>query len=263
MRVPLFDSHAHLDDPQLLAQADEVVERATAAGVEGIVAVGTTATSSHQCVLLAERFDIVYAAVGLQPNEVARADAGDWEAIERLATSGHPRIVALGETGLDRYWDDTPWQQQQDYFDRHLRLSQQTGLPFIVHMRDCMDDVLQMLREARSRAPLVGVMHSYTGTKEQAEEALQLGLHVSFAGMVTFKKSAPLREVARQIPADRLLIETDSPYLSPDPLRGKRPNEPARIVHTATCLADVRGVSLGELAEQTTANARRLFLSGE
>ena len=168
-------------------------------------------------------------------------------------------MVALGETGVDRYWDYTPFAQQQDYFDRHLQLSQQLQLPFIVHMRECGEDILQMLREARQRGPLQGVMHSFTGDTALARECLDLGLYISFAGMVTFKKSTELRAVAAEIPDDRLLLETDAPYLSPHPHRGQRPNEPALLVHTATCLAEVREVSLETLTQQTTTNASTLF----
>jgi TatD DNase family protein len=175
-----------------------------------------------------------------------------------VSGNGNSKIIALGETGLDRYWDYTPWDVQQDYFDRHLRLSQQAGLPFIVHSRDCDSDILAMLREASHRGPLAGVMHSFTGTAETVAECLELGLFISFAGMVTYKKSADLRQVAAGIPGDRILIETDSPYLSPHPLRGQR-NEPAHLVHTATCLAEVRGAAVEDFAAQTTANARRLF----
>jgi TatD DNase family protein len=253
----LFDTHAHLDDEQFDSQRGAVVERARAAGVEAIVAVGTTAASSRQCVELAEQFDIVYAAVGIQPNYCAAAEPGDWQQIvELLARS---KVVALGETGLDRYWDYTPFDVQRDYFDRHLRLSQERGLPFIVHMRDCGDDILAMLREAAERGPLRGVMHSFSGDESLARQCLELGLYISFAGMVTYKKSDELRRVAASIPVDRLLIETDSPYLSPHPKRGQRPNEPALLLHTAECLAEVRGTSLEALGELTTANARRLF----
>jgi TatD DNase family protein len=175
-----------------------------------------------------------------------------------LALVGRPGVVAIGETGLDRYWDYSPFDVQRDYFDRHLRLSQQLGLPFIVHTRDSDGDVLTMLREARQRGPLTGVMHSFTGTKETAAECLKLGLYISFAGMVTYKKSDALRAVARVVPAERILIETDSPYLSPQPLRGRR-NEPSHLVHTASCLAQERGMPLDEFAALTTRNARRLF----
>ncbi len=254
--MSLFDTHAHLDDPQFDADRDDVLARARAAGVETIIAVGTTADTSDLCVRLAEKYSQLRAAVGIQPNYGAQAVAGDWERIVALA--GRPGVVAIGETGLDRYWDYTPFDVQQDYFDRHLRLSQQTGLPFIVHTRESDADVLGMLREAHARGPLRGVMHSFTGTAESAAECVALGLYVSFAGMVTFKKSEALRAMAAAIPADRILIETDSPYLAPHPLRGKR-NEPANVAHTAECLAAVRGVSPEDFAAQTTANARRLF----
>ena len=166
--------------------------------------------------------------------------------------------MAIGETGLDRHWDYSPFDVQQDYFDRHLRLAAERNLPFIIHTRESDADVLAMLREAALRGPLRGVMHSFTGTAEIAAECVALGLYISFAGMVTFKKSNDLRTVAAGIPPDRILIETDSPYLSPDPLRGKR-NEPANLVHTARRLAEVRGLGFEQFAAQTTANTRALF----
>ncbi len=259
--MTLFDTHAHLDDEQFDSMRDAVIERARAAGVETIIAIGTTADSSVRCVELARQYDIVRAAVGIQPNYCAEAKPSDWQRIVELANE--PGVVALGETGLDKYWDHTPFDVQQDYFDRHLRMSQQLDLPFIVHMRDCGDDVLQMLREASARGPLRGVMHSFTGDAELAAACVELGLYISFAGMVTYKKSEELRAVATTIPDDRMLIETDAPYLSPHPKRGQRPNEPALIVHTAEGLADVRGVSADEFAELTTRNARRLFKISE
>jgi TatD DNase family protein len=254
--MPLIDTHAHLDQDDFAADRDDVIARAIAAGVETIVAVGTTADSSEESVRLAGQYPSLRAAVGIQPNYCAQAAPGDWDRVLRLI--GQPGVVAIGETGLDRYWDYTPLEMQRDYFDRHLRLSQQTGLPFIVHTRDSDADVLAMLREARARGPLAGVMHSFTGTAETAAECVALGLAISFAGMVTFKKSDALRAVAATIPGDRILVETDSPYLSPHPLRGKR-NEPANVVHTAACLAEVRGETLADFAARTTANARALF----
>jgi TatD DNase family protein len=255
--VRLFDTHCHLDDEQFSSDRDAVVARAIEAGLEHIVAVGTTAGTSAACVGLSEEYEVVLAAVGIQPNYVAEAAGGDWEVIESLVD--RPTVVAIGETGLDRYWDQTPFALQRDYFDRHIRLSQKTGLPFIVHMRDCDSDVLEMLDEAHRRGPLRGVMHSFTGTQATASRCLELGLYISFAGMVTYKKSTELRAIAEGIPADRLLIETDAPYLSPHPHRGQRPNEPSLVAHTATCLAEARGESAESLAEQTTMNARRLF----
>jgi len=170
--------------------------------------------------------------------------------------------VALGETGLDRYWDYCPFEVQRDYFGRHLRLSHETGLPVVIHCRESEADLLPMLREAAERGTLQGVIHALRGDAAMAEACLDLGLYISFAGMVTYtnKKFRPLKEVAATIPDDRILIETDSPYLVPHPLRGKQKrNEPARVVLTAASLAELRGVSVEQFAEQTTANARRLF----
>ena len=251
------DTHAHLDDEQFDATRGEVVQRARAAGVATILTVGTTAATSETCVAVAHSYSGLFAAVGIQPNYASQAAAGDWKRIVQLVDD--PLVVALGETGLDRYWDYAPWDVQQDYFDRHLRLAQARDLPVVIHMRDCAEDVLAMLGEARRRGPVRGVMHSFSGDVETASQCVELGLHLSFAGMVTFKKSQALREVARTIPAERLLIETDCPYLAPEPHRGRKPNEPAWIVHTAACLADVRGLTLAQFAARTSANAADLF----
>ena len=252
----LFDTHAHLDQPEFDADRAEVIERSRQVGVTTVLTVGITAESSQAAVELAASNAGIVAAVGIQPNYCGQAADGDWDRV--LVVAEHPEVVAIGETGLDRYWDYSPFDVQQDYFDRHLRLSQDRGLPFIVHTRESDADVLAMLRDARRRGPLAGVMHSFTGTAETAAECLELGLYVSFAGMVTFKKSDDLRAVARSIPDDRILIETDSPYLSPHPLRGRR-NEPAHLVHTAGCLAAARGTTPEAFAALTTENAWRLF----
>jgi TatD DNase family protein len=257
MRSMLFDTHVHLDDEQFAGQQEAVVTRARQAGVVGMVAVGTMAVSSQRCVALAQRYEEVFAAVGIQPNYAAEAAADDWDQVVALVRS--PQVVALGETGLDRHWDFTPFPVQQDYFDRHLRLAQRCDLPVIIHMRECAADLLEMLREARGRGPLRGVLHAFTGNAATAAECLELGFTISFAGMVSYPKSTELRETARVIPPDRIVIETDAPYLSPHPHRGQRPNEPALIIHTAACLAELRGVDAHAFATQTTANARRLF----
>ncbi len=254
----LFDTHAHLASEHLANDLPGVLARAKASGVATILSVGTQLSSSRRSCELAATQEGVLASVGIHPTHASDALPTDWDAIVKLA-SEDSQVVALGETGLDNYWKEVPFALQEDYFDRHLRLSQQLHLPFIVHQRECMAEILAMLRAAALRGPLRGVMHSFTGTPDEAAECLELGLHISFAGMVTFKKSDDLRAVAKTIPADRILLETDSPYLSPEPFRGKRPNEPARVVHTAKCLAEARGVSLAPFAEQTTANARALF----
>jgi TatD DNase family protein len=256
--MQLFDTHAHLDQPEFDDDRESVVARARDTGVANIIAIGISADTSTICVQLAHQYNSVHAAVGMQPNYLAESQAGDWDRVAKLLNE--PRVVALGETGLDRYWDFTPFDMQQDYFDRHLRLSQERNLPFIVHMRDCDDDILVMLREAHTRGPLRGVMHSFTGSRAMMEECVAMGLYISFAGMVTYKKSDDLRSIAAAVPDDRILIETDSPYLSPEPVRKIKRNEPAHVRHTAECLANVRGVPLETFAEQTTTNARRLFL---
>lgn len=257
---PLIDTHAHLDQPEFDGDCDAVLARACDAGIEAIICPGIGADSSEAAVRLAAAEPSVYAAAGIQPNYCAQAKPEDWNRITELAS--RPRVVALGETGLDRYWDYTPLDVQQDFFDRHLRLAQQRNLPVIIHCREAEADVLEMLRAAMHRGPLRGVLHSFSGDRAFAEACLELGLFLSFSGAVTYtnKKFASLREAAAATPADRILLETDSPYLVPHPLRGKeKRNEPAHLVLSAERLAALRGVSIEDLARATTANARRLF----
>lgn len=255
--MELFDTHAHLNDEVFDSVRDEVIARAQSAGVSTILCVATSAATSARCVALSAQYPSLFASVGIHPNYCHEAAPHDWD--EVVALVRERRVVALGETGLDRYWNHAPIEIQRDYFDRHIRLSQSTDLPFIVHLRDCDQDVLEVLREARRRGPLRGVMHSFSGRAETAAECLEMGMHISFAGMLTYKKSDELRRIALTIPDERLLVETDSPYLSPHPFRSQRPNEPALVVHTATCLAELRGMELADLAQITTRNARRLF----
>jgi len=255
-----IDTHAHLDDEPFDADLAEVLDRARRAGVEAIICPGITADSSEKAAGLAAAHSMLSAAVGIQPNYAAEAAPGDWDRIVALAE--RPGVVALGETGLDRHWDFTPMDVQQDYFDRHLRLAQQRDLPVVIHCREADDDTLAMLREAVARGPVRGVLHAYSSTAALATECLALGLYVSLAGPVTYtnKKFDALRASAAAIPDDRLLLETDSPYLVPHPLRGKQKrNEPANLLHTATRLAELRATTLERLATHTTANARRLF----
>jgi len=256
----VFDTHAHLDDDRFSGELGDVLARAMEAGIETVLAVGISAASSRAAAELAEGHDLVLAAVGIQPNCAAEAAADDWNRVVGLLDA--PRVVALGETGLDRHWDFTPFDVQQDYFDRHLRLAQQRDLPVVVHCREAEADLLPMLREAADREPVRGVIHSFSGDEAFAQECLDLGLFISFAGQVTYtnKKFDGLRAVARSIPDDRILIETDSPYLVPHPLRGRQKrNEPAHIALTAKRLAELRGVTVGDFSAQTTANAQHLF----
>ncbi len=255
--MTLFDTHAHLDDEQFDEIRDAVVGRANEAGVETMIAVGTSASTSQKCIQIADTYESVFAAVGIQPNYCSQVTDEEWETVSQLAQ--HPRAVAIGETGLDRHWDYTPFAVQQKYFDLHAELSRSTGLPMVIHMRDCESDIVDSLRKYHQEGPLAAVMHSFTGCWETAEACLEMGLYISFAGMLTFKKSAELRQVAAKVPRDRLLIETDSPYLSPHPKRGQRPNEPGLIVHTAQCLADILAIDLEALGQLTTHNAKQLF----
>jgi TatD DNase family protein len=257
MSPELIDTHAHLDDEKLQADLHSVLERARDAGVSRVVTIATTAASSAASVRLAREHSMLAATVGIQPNHVAEAKPGDWDEVVRLATE--PEVRALGETGLDRYWDYTPFAQQANYFGRHLELARKHKLPVVIHCRQAEADVVRMLREDFDKyGPVRGVMHSYTGDLETARACLDMGLYISFAGMVTYKNAHDLRAVAAQVPLERLLVETDSPYLAPVPVRGRR-NEPAYVVHTASCLAGLRGLDLPAVARSLTANARGLF----
>jgi TatD DNase family protein len=254
-----FDTHAHLDQTDFDADRGDVVARAREAGVAMILCPAVSAESSRAVVRLAEQYDLL-AAVGIHPNSTQEAAAGDWEQV--AAMIDHPRVAALGETGLDRYWDFAPITLQEEYLDRHLRLSQASDLPVILHCRDAQADLLAVLHAAADRGPIHGVVHAFSGDVAFADECLSLGLYVSFAGNVTYsnKKFETLRAAARTIPSDRLLLETDSPYLVPQLFRGKQKrNEPAHVVHTAALLAELRGIPFHQLAAETTANARRLF----
>lgn len=256
--LPQFiDTHAHLDDEQFHADLAGVVQRAADAGIVSVITIATTAPSSAACVNLAARYASLFATVGLQPNQLAQELPTAWDEVVALVT--RERVFGVGETGLDRHWDYTPFAQQEDFFARHLHLARQHQLPVVIHCREAEADVLRMLREDFERhGPVRGVMHSFTADLATAEACLAMGLHISFAGMVTYKNAQNLREVASHIPLERLLIETDSPYLAPVPMRGKR-DEPAFVVHTASCLATVRGVEPALIAEHTTRNARSLF----
>lgn len=251
-----IDTHCHLDEESFTQDCAETIQRAVDAGVKTMLAVGITLESCRRVIELSQRFPNVFAIIGLHPNYVSAARPGDWEQIVQLMRE--PKVVGLGETGLDKYWDFAPVELQIDYFHRHIELSRQLDLPFVVHCREAAAEALDVLKQHAAAGPLRGVMHSFCHSAETAAACLQMGMHLSFAGMLTFKKNDGLRELSATLPLDRLLVETDSPYLAPTPFRGKR-NEPAHVRLTAACLAEVRGISKEDVASATTRNAKQLF----
>lgn len=252
----IIDTHAHLTDKNF-ADLDKYLKLAHEAGVDRILTIATTLEDANKCVAQAEDNAEIRAAVGIHPNNCCQAEVGDWDAIVELCK--HPRVAALGETGLDKYWDDCPWDVQVDYFRRHLKLSRESELPVVIHTRECAEETLEILQDEARLGPIRGVMHSFTGPMSVAEGCLELGLYISFAGMVTFKNGEEIRAIAKVVPDDRILVETDSPYLTPHPFRGKRPNHPALVAHTLEHVAEQRGATKSEFAELTSANAERLF----
>jgi TatD DNase family protein len=254
------DSHAHIDGEEFDADRGEVVARARAAGVRAILNVGTGdphSGSLERAVRVAEEFEGVYAAAGVHPHD---ARLYDEEAERRLleVLRGSGRVVALGEIGLDYHYDNSPRDVQREVFARQLRSAMKASLPIIIHSREADEETVEILRAEYAGAERGGVMHCFGGGMKMAEDVLALGFFISFAGNVTFKKADALREVARAVPPERLLVETDCPYLSPVPFRGRR-NEPAHVVETARFLAELRGVSAEELGRVTSENFARLF----
>ena len=250
----LADSHAHLDDERFDADREEVVARALAAGVSLIVNIGADMASSARSVALAETYPGIYAAVGMHPHDSQDMQETDYLQLERWTT--HPKVVAIGEIGLDYHYDLSPRPVQKEVFLRQLDLARKTGKPFIIHEREAHADMMDIIRNAARG--LNGVFHCFSGSVETAREYLKMGFYISVAGPVTFSKSLKTKEVAKAVPLDRLLVETDSPYLTPQPFRGKR-NEPAHVRLVAEEIANLRDISLAELAVATTANVRRLF----
>jgi TatD DNase family protein len=252
----LVDSHCHLDFPELSAELDEVVARARRAGIGLMVTIGTKLTEFDRVRAIVERYDDIYCSVGIHPHEAGTEPEADAERLARLAE--HPKVVAVGETGLDYYYDHGPREAQARSFRVHIAAARMTGLPVIVHTRDADADTADILAEEMEKGAYTGLIHCFTSTRELAEKAVGLGLYISLSGIVTFKSAATLQDVAAWVPADRLLVETDAPYLAPIPMRGRR-NEPAFVVHTAAKVAALRGVPVAELAATTTDNVRRVF----
>lgn len=252
--IRLIDTHAHLHTPPFDNDRAAVLERAAAAGVERIVEIGYDLASSRAALALAEQHPQVYAVVGIQPNHAHEAPP-DWLAAVR-SLAAHPKAVAIGEIGLDYYWNYAPHDVQAHFFRLQLALARELELPVVIHSRDAQDDTVRILREEASGQP--GIMHSFSGDWNYAAACLEAGYMLSFSGPVTFPKAHALHDVARRAPLDSILIETDSPYLSPHPLRGKR-NEPARVRLVAERIAALRAMPLEELAPHLWANAERIF----
>jgi len=252
----LVDSHCHLDYMARDGDLDEVIARARRAGVGRMLAICTKISEFDTIAGIAETYEDVWCSVGIHPHEAAAEETVSVDGIVALAR--HPKAVGIGETGLDYYYEHSPREVQQAQFRTHIAAARETGLPLIVHTRDADDDTAAILEDEYAKGPFPGVIHCFSTGRDLAERALAIGFSISLSGIVTFKQADDLRETVRALPLDRLLVETDAPYLAPVPKRGKR-NEPAFVVHTAAMLAALKGVSPDALADVTTDNFLRLF----
>jgi TatD DNase family protein len=252
----LVDSHCHLDFPDFSTELDAVISRARAAGVGRIVTISTRVKRHAQVLAIAEKVPEVFCSVGTHPHYAHEEPDVDAQKLAGLAK--HRKIVAIGEAGLDYFRNNSPREAQAASFRQQIAAARETGLPLVIHSRDCDVDMMQILREESGKGAFPAVLHCFTGGRDLAFAAIDLGHYVSFTGILTFKNSDALREIAAALPADRIMVETDAPYLAPLPYRGKR-NEPAYVVETAKVLADARGVSADEITRQTTENFFQLF----
>ena len=252
----LVDSHCHLDFPDFAPELEGVVARAEAAGVGRIVTISTRVRRHAQVLAIAERFPNVTCSVGTHPHHAH--EELDITVDDLVARAQHPKVVAIGEAGLDYHYDNSPRDAQEQGFRTHIAAARATQLPLVIHAREADEDTARILEDEMGKGPFPAVLHCYTGGPELARRAIALGCHIGFTGIVTFKNSGALREIAASLPADRFLVETDAPYLAPLPYRGKR-NEPAYVTQVAKVLAEVRGVTPEEIARQTTENFFRLF----
>jgi len=258
--MPFIDSHCHIDGPEYDADREDVIARALDAGVTTMLNVGTGDPHSgafERAVELAEKHPEIYAAIGVHPHDAKLFDHSAEKRLVDLVKQSR-RVIAWGEIGLDYHYDHSPRDVQRDVFHRQLRIAGSLNLPVVIHSREANDDTINILRDELTGHARAGVLHCFGGSLQMAREAIDLGFFISFAGNLTFKKADDFRDIARQLPMDQLLIETDCPYLTPVPFRGKR-NEPARVVETAKYLADLRGVGLEEIGGTTTENFRSLF----
>jgi TatD DNase family protein len=252
----LVDSHCHLDFPDFATELDAVVARARAAGIGRIVTISTRVKKLAQVLAVAEKYPDIFCSVGTHPHNAQ--EEPDIDAAALIAIAKHPKVVAIGEAGLDYHYDNSPRQAQAAGLRQHIAAARQTKLPLVIHSRDCDEDMARILKEESGKGAFPAVLHCFTGGRDLAFAAIELGHYVSFTGILTFKRSEDLRAIAKDLPADRILVETDAPYLAPLPYRGQR-NEPAFVVETAKVLAQTRGVGPAEIARQTTENFFRLF----
>ena len=252
----LVDSHCHLDFPDFADELDAVVDRARAVAIGRIVTISTRIAKHADLIGIAERFPEVFCSVGTHPHNAH--EELDVTAADLVARARHPKVVALGEAGLDHHYDYSPRDAQERGFRIHIAAARQSGLPLVIHAREADADMTRILEEETRLGAFPAVLHCYTGGRDLAMRAIDLGLSISFTGILTFKKSDELRAIAAELPADRILVETDAPYLAPGRHRGKR-NEPAFVVETARVLAETRKVELAEIARTTSENFFRLF----
>jgi len=253
----LIDSHAHIQGKEYAGEAEAVIERARAASVEKIIAVGGAGdmSSNTEAVALADSFPNIYATVGMHPHDAKDVGADELRALRELTS--HAKVIAVGETGLDYYYNHSPHEVQRRVFTKFIHMARETGLPIVVHERDAAREVAELLRSEGGRE-LHGVIHCFTGNYEAASAYLDLGFYISFTGIITFKNAEPLRQVVRQVPLEKMFVETDSPFLTPVPHRGKR-NEPAYVRLVAETVASVKNISLEDVARVTTENVQNLF----
>ena len=249
----LFDTHTHLDDEKFDTDRDELIESFKSQGLTLLVNIGANMKTSEASVKLAEKYDFIYATVGVHPNDTGDMTEDDLARLKEMAS--HEKVVAIGEIGLDYHYDEPAPEIQKEWFKKQLLLAKELGLPYVVHDRDAHADVLEIIKEIGYTN---GVMHCFSGSAEMAKEVTKMGMYVSIAGQVTFKNAPKVQAVAMSVPLDKLLIETDSPYLTPEPFRGKR-NNSAYVRYTAEKIAELRGMTFEDVAKQTMENGKRFY----
>lgn len=250
-----FDTHAHLDDQVYDQDREQMIQRIKEAGVKYVCNVGYDLPSSRRSFQLAHKYEFIYAAVGVHPHDVLSVNENTWVEIKEMCKD--IKVVAIGEIGLDYYRDLSPRENQQEIFRRQINLARELGKPVIIHDRDAHGDVMSILKEEKA-SDVGGILHCFSGSWEMARECLEMGFYISFAGPVTFKNAGKVKEISTKVPLDKLLIETDSPYLTPEPYRGKR-NESSYVVHVAREIANLREIDLQELGRIATENALKVF----